>query len=89
MLNGPERFAFDVYDGWRLGTVAMIETIATATIPTLNISAIAAANRTLTLSFLPIAISANGANPFNRLNPAKSAAEIATPRAAPSDDAIL
>ena len=39
--------------------------------------------------FLETAISANGANRCVRLRPAKIAAEIATPRAAPGDDAIL
>jgi len=67
----------------------MMAMMPIATMNTLNISAMEAANRALMFSVLPIAISAKGRNPSSRLNPAKIAAERATPRAAPSEDAIL
>ena len=56
----------------------MMAMMPTATMNTLNVSAMEAANRTLTFSVLPIAISTNGANPCVWLRPAKIAAEIAT-----------
>lgn len=71
------------------GTVIIIAIIATTTNRTLNIRPIEAAKRMLRLSVLPIAMSANGANPDVWLNPVNIAAEIATPKAAPKEDAIL
>ena len=47
----------------RLGTVTMMAMMPTASMNTLNISAIEAANRTLIFSVLPIATSANRPNP--------------------------
>src|SRR5437667_7764498 len=77
------------FSGPALGTVTEIATIATATITTLNNRATAAAKRIFTLSVRPIAISAIGDRPCIPLRPVKIAAEIATPIAAPREEAIL
>lgn len=68
----------------------MIAIIATITIRTLNSSATAAANRMPTLSVLPRNRSDMAVKLVSRsLSAVKSAAEMATPKAAPRDDAIL
>src|SRR6185369_9343779 len=76
--------------GSSLGTVVAMAIIATITIITLNSSAMAAANRSPTLSVLPRNRSDQGTKFVVRpLRDVKSAAEIATPNAAPRDEAIL
>lgn len=51
------------------GTVIRIATMATTTIKMLNKSPMPAANRTATLSVLPMKISAIGEKPFLLLSP--------------------
>jgi hypothetical protein len=64
--------------------------IAMITIITLNNNATAAANRMLMLSVLPKKRSDKGPKlAFKPLRDVKRAAEIATPNAAPNEDAIL
>src|SRR4051794_12518762 len=77
--------------GSSLGTATAIATNAMTTMKRLNSSAIPAANRISILLVLPRNTSdRNGTRPASLLRrPVNSAADIATPKAEPRDDAIL
>src|SRR5690606_1087427 len=71
------------------GTVIMMARMATTTMKTLKYSATEPAKRRSTLSVRPMATSAKGPKLGVLLRARKMAAEMETPKAAPSDDAIL